>query len=137
MAARGTIVRPPVWSTGSAHDVYSGANHDREARWHSGRPTLCAEGFIRWSPDEHAVGPASPGLFQWRSLVDLSHHTISAGDGRGKSGGNRALARRWRDVASSARLFPWIDRYTQSDPGLLFWSGPNAQAPRLSSQHCG
>src|SRR5215831_785439 len=137
MAARGTIVSPPVWSTGSAHHVYSGANHDREARWHSSRPTFRAERFIRWSPDAHAVGPASSGLFQWRSLVDLSHHTISAGNGQCKSGGNRALARRRRDVASSVRLFSRIDRYAQSDPGILFWRGLNAQAPRLSSQHCG
>src|SRR5215472_4065638 len=108
MAPRGTIVRPPVWSTGSAHHVYSGTNHDREARWHSSRATLRAKRFIRWSPDGHAVGPASPGLFQWRSLVDVSHHTISAGNGRCKSRGNRTLARRWRDVASSARLFPWM-----------------------------
>jgi hypothetical protein len=30
----------------SAHDVYTGADRDREARWHNGRRALRAEGFV-------------------------------------------------------------------------------------------
>src|SRR6516164_11846090 len=106
MAARGTLVRLALWGSRSAHDVYAGADRDREARWHDGGRALCTEGLVCRPPDEHAVGSAASCLLQWRGPMDLSHHSLSDRNGRSACRGNRAVAAGFGNLARAASILP-------------------------------